>query len=1305
MANRGFCPLALDPFPVMRHALPFCMDPGNGSDLNFGDLRGFMDSAETHNRDEKIVPQTTGSPEASDETSAETSGAALAFSPKNQTEKPNTNYGQDAQATGNLGQDVQATGIQLEQDAQDTQGFPISAESAPASSAPPMPTMPPPPPAEPLLFGDSADSGDFADSGSGNGHSRSSGAAAALHSLAWWLLIGWWWIVITRGGGWLLKALWNAVRGEPGSRPRRYSVREAASAFWHGTIRSPRAWAHGLIFLAAACAFWYVAIHYWVETIDDAYITFRYSDNFIHGRGPVYNPGERVEGCTALAWMAAIAVCIGAGFDAMFCAKVMGFLSCLAAMWGVAHFGGLLSRRRDVWNWIAVIPMALNVHFACWSMMGLETQFAVALLIWAYARFYQEMRDPRAWTLSPFLASLAAMTRFESLYYMTPLAAWAAVQVARGRLDWRRFFRWGLICAVFFGTFYAWKVWYYGDLLPNTFYAKVHGDYKARGIVHLREWYLGHGPGFLNLCLISFILCLLWPRPAMLLVLGPIILNVFYVYYVNGDWMQNFRFLQVIVPFISLAILMAIRHLQRLLPLWNVGSGNEKDRKDEGDGKNDLKDNKESHVLAPERRIAWLVVEIAVFAAWFWLVFFKGREILTGTKAGPLTPLWFAVAGGAGLLLLMRWAAILAGETPWSIARARTSPPPDASASSSAALEDDPAAALAQRRTLRHRRIAQFIGELLLYAAFALLFMGLLPPITNLLRAAVGESAASAGDLGIFDAVARLKADSFSISRNDILWLAAVALGIGWAFRLVSRGRWARSIARWPVYALLALGVLLSAQNQLRIATLYLWGTDPFLIPRNAHWARWSNVKRAYQSGFSLALPGVATWMLQHCQPNTTMFMSDLGYPAWLNMDVKLIDPDGLVTKEMANAPSVRGSMRSEKEIYRELADEWRLRQPLTPDEEKRVREQAEQTFSRLDDKEKARQPLEIIRNNLDQKARLRRPVPSAMEQNFRQQAYNMAQKALSDRNLKWLLAKPPEYCTLFIQHQTESGDSPGGFAYPQITDIYWHCPEFKDLYVEVGKFVKYGKSWNHFFRRKDVPADIDNAEVVRRLQEAIRRNPRVPHLYSEFVQAAKKASVPYDDKMKALIMRGADLFRGNVPFLNDLADIAYRQNDTDTAIKVWRISLEASPSQEWLYRHLSDYLEKNGRRDEAIKVAEQGLKFADNPWPHYNLAWLYDRAGRYPDAERSLLEAAKLTKDRDSRPYEDLGALHDRHNDKRKAIEAFQKALEINPSRSHLKNVIRELEDQLKTQPQSAPAPTPTATPASATKAKPAGS
>ena len=40
---------------------------------------------------------------------------------------------------------------------------------------------------------------------------------------------------------------------------------------------------------------------------DDAFIAFRYVRNFVEGHGPVFNPGERVEGYSSFLWVLELA--------------------------------------------------------------------------------------------------------------------------------------------------------------------------------------------------------------------------------------------------------------------------------------------------------------------------------------------------------------------------------------------------------------------------------------------------------------------------------------------------------------------------------------------------------------------------------------------------------------------------------------------------------------------------------------------------------------------------------------------------------------------------------------------------------------------------------------------------------------------------------------------------------------------------------------------------------------------------------------------------------------------------------------
>src|SRR5262245_65582120 len=60
------------------------------------------------------------------------------------------------------------------------------------------------------------------------------------------------------------------------------------------------------------------------NAVDDAYISFRYGDNLVHGHGLVFNPGERVEGYSNFLWVMAMAPAIAGTGDPTLFAQVLG---------------------------------------------------------------------------------------------------------------------------------------------------------------------------------------------------------------------------------------------------------------------------------------------------------------------------------------------------------------------------------------------------------------------------------------------------------------------------------------------------------------------------------------------------------------------------------------------------------------------------------------------------------------------------------------------------------------------------------------------------------------------------------------------------------------------------------------------------------------------------------------------------------------------------------------------------------------------------------------------------------------------
>jgi hypothetical protein len=219
---------------------------------------------------------------------------------------------------------------------------------------------------------------------------------------------------------------------------------------------------------------------------DDAYISFTYARNWVQGLGLVFNPGERVEGYTSFLWvvLSALGLWLGAEIDLWSSA-----LGVAAAFGSVAATLGLAAElsppERRQWAIVPAAILSLWPPLSWWGVSGMETTlftFLVTMAVWWHVR--TEARS----SLTPVLLALAAMTRPEA-WLLSALFCLDAL-----RLRGRRGLGYVALFALLFGAFFAWRAWYYGYLLPNTFYAKVgwSSEQVWRGLRYLkpflRDW-------------------------------------------------------------------------------------------------------------------------------------------------------------------------------------------------------------------------------------------------------------------------------------------------------------------------------------------------------------------------------------------------------------------------------------------------------------------------------------------------------------------------------------------------------------------------------------------------------------------------------------------------------------------------------------------------------------------------------------------------------------------------------------------------------------------------------------------------
>ncbi len=299
-----------------------------------------------------------------------------------------------------------------------------------------------------------------------------------------------------------------------------------------------------IIILAIICGlfvFHSISLEY---TQDDAYISYRYVENFLAGHGLVFNIGERVEGYTNFLWIMILSFLSILGLPMILCSKILGVAAGVGTLF-IAYLLGreFASERRWYLAFIAPAFLAANGSLAFWVIGGLETGlfiFLTSLII------YSELRRP---ALTPFLLVVATLTRPEGglLFGIVFLFRWLIV-----RENFRKMATYAGIYIGLMIPYAAFKLFYFGDLLPNPFYAKTGAsiEYFQSGLEYFARFACHYGLFGLFYILPLFFLRKL-PRSVKLYWLTSIVYTI-YIIAVGGDVLKVHRFFLPILPFLYL---------------------------------------------------------------------------------------------------------------------------------------------------------------------------------------------------------------------------------------------------------------------------------------------------------------------------------------------------------------------------------------------------------------------------------------------------------------------------------------------------------------------------------------------------------------------------------------------------------------------------------------------------------------------------------------------------------------------------------------------------------------------------------
>ncbi|HXK26225.1 MAG TPA: hypothetical protein VMS55_26415 [Myxococcota bacterium] len=325
--------------------------------------------------------------------------------------------------------------------------------------------------------------------------------------------------------------------------------------------RLPRP-AYWLATLAAlAFATWRAVAHRWMS--DDAFISFRYAQNWLDGLGLVFNAGERVEGYSNFLWTLWSAVGLWLGVDAATWAAAWGVVAYLASVALLALVGLEIARRRDgaaPWLPLAAIGAALNPEWSIFATGGLETSAFTALLLAGYALALRGAERPRGLVAAGLVFGAASLTRPDGLLPAGVTGAWLLV-FARPR--WKSALLYGGALVAVVLPHLVWRIAYYGDFFPNTYYAKSAWlAWYSQGWLYLRlyferYWALALGPALLVAAAVRRQrredLAALDPGGALRLAAAIAATYAFSIVRVGGDFMYA-RLLVPITPFLLLLL-------------------------------------------------------------------------------------------------------------------------------------------------------------------------------------------------------------------------------------------------------------------------------------------------------------------------------------------------------------------------------------------------------------------------------------------------------------------------------------------------------------------------------------------------------------------------------------------------------------------------------------------------------------------------------------------------------------------------------------------------------------------------------
>lgn len=295
---------------------------------------------------------------------------------------------------------------------------------------------------------------------------------------------------------------------------------------------------------------------------DDSYITLRYVNNYLAGLGIVWNPGEYVQGYTNFLHLMLISLLGSIGIDLVWASRIIGLAALIALAFVVFQFKKIFNFS-DIMSFLPLILVITSSPMLIWSIAGLEGTLFSFLVATGHLLFLLAMDAPRNahrfFTTSGIVFGLGYLTRPDGALFIAvsfSLLIWMQITDDKKKLSNLILFAAGVFVIV--APYSIWQFFYYGDIVPNTFYAKTGVPLKVcikSGFRYFLK-YAMHPPFLPFITLFSIIRALLkrhWNCKLAYLSLS-VSSYIMFLVLAGGDHMPSFRLVLPIIPLMSIIL-------------------------------------------------------------------------------------------------------------------------------------------------------------------------------------------------------------------------------------------------------------------------------------------------------------------------------------------------------------------------------------------------------------------------------------------------------------------------------------------------------------------------------------------------------------------------------------------------------------------------------------------------------------------------------------------------------------------------------------------------------------------------------